>query len=176
MNRLITSVFAIGIALLLGPPAFCADLVGNVIDLQGRAVPGVEVVVQDTAGNIFGRATTDAAGHYEIAGLSPSTYDYTLNPLATGFKGGNAVSYLDRDGLTVNWKVSPVGDAVALASPGSKAVIAGDPFGLSMPEFISVLVLGTTVAAGGAVGGYGGAGGFSSSSSSPPAPPSSSSQ
>jgi len=36
---------------------------------------------------------------------------------------------------------------VALAAPGSQQEIAGDPFGLSMPEFISV-VCGVGVAAG----------------------------
>jgi hypothetical protein len=160
--------FALGLSfsLLVGlSPAFCADVVGTVMDLQGRPASGVKIVVRDTAGKIFGQATTDAKGHYAIAGLSPNTYDYTLNPLATGFKGGSAVSHLDSEGLTINWKVSNAGDATALATQGSKEALAGDPFGLSMGEFASVVVLGTAGVAAGVVGGYGAAGGFSGGSS-----------
>jgi len=178
MNKVIGSVCGIGIAMLLAlPSAFCADVVGTVLDLQQHPVSGVNIVVQDTTGKTFGQATTDAAGQYKISGLSPNTYDYMLNPLGTGFKGGSAVSYLDNNGLTMNWKVSNAGDAVALAAPGSQQEIAGDPFGLSMPEFISVVVLGVGVAAGASVIGYWAAGGFSNNSSGRPPiiPPSSAS-
>jgi hypothetical protein len=159
------------------PSAFCADVVGTVLDLQQHPVSGVNIVVQDSTGKTVGQATTDATGQYKIGGLSPNTYDYTLSP-GTGFKGGSAVSYLDNDGLTVNWKVSDTGDAVALAAQGSKQQIAGDPFGMSMPEFLSVVVLGVTVAGAGAVGGLAAAGEFNGSSSGPPPfiPPTSSSE
>ena len=177
MNRIIVSTFVIAISVLLRlPSAFGADVVGNVTDTGGHAVSGVKILVQDTTGKAAGEATTDAAGHYEIGNLLPNAYDYTLNPGTTGFKSGTAVSYLDKDGLTINWKVSKGDDASALATQGGKVAIAGDPFGLSMPEFVSVVALGALAAGAASVGGYAAAGGFSESSSSPPVvPPTSSS-
>src|SRR5580658_2566306 len=153
MKKAIVTGLGIFISLLFAlPSAFCAEVVGTVMDLQGRAVSDVKIVAQDGAGKICGQALTDAKGHYEISGLSPNTYDYTLNPLATGLKGGSAVSFLDTDGLTINWKVSKSGDAVALAAQGSNEALAGDPFGLSMPEFLEVLGVGTAVVTGGVLG------------------------
>jgi len=170
-SKLIFSALGLGLSLLVGlSSAFCADLVGSVMDLQGRPASGVKIVVRNTAGKVFGQAITDAKGHYSIGGLSPDTYDYTLDPLATGFKGGSAVSYLDSKGLTINWKVSNAGDAIALATQGSQEMLAGDPFGLSMGEFASVVVLGAGVVGAGVVGGYGAAGGFSGGSSAPASP------
>ena len=110
---------------------------------------------------VAGQAIADAKGHYAIGGLSPNTYNYTLDSLTTGFKGGSAVSYLDANGLTIDWKVSDANNALALATQGSKKVLAGDPFGLSMGEFASVVVLATAGVAAGVIGGYGAAGGFS---------------
>ena len=177
MNRIIVSTFVIAISVLLRlPSAFGADLVGNVTDPLGHPVSGVKILIQDTTGKTAGEATTDTQGHYEITNLSPNAYDYTLNAGTTGFKSGTAVSYLDKDGLTINWKVSKADAASALATQGSKVAIAGDPFGLSMPEFLSVVALGALGAGAASVGGYAAAGGFSSSSSPPPvAPPTSSS-
>lgn len=177
MNRIIVSTFLIGVSVLLRlPSAFGADLVGSVTDTGGHPVSGVKILVEDTTGKTAGEATTDALGHYQIGNLSPNAYDYTLNPGTTGFKSGTAVSYLDKDGLTINWKVSKADDASALATQGSKVAIAGDPFGLSMPEFLSVVTLGALGAGAASLGGYAAAGGFSSSSSPVPiAPPTSSS-
>lgn len=173
MKRLVVCALAIGLSFLIGTgSAICAEVAGMVTDSQGRPVGGVKIVVQNPAGKILAQAMTDAKGHYAIDGLSPDTYDYILNPLTTGFKGGSAVSHLGPAGLTVNWKVSDAANAVALATRGGKEAIAGDPFGLSMGEFASAVVLGAGVVAAGVVGGYGAAGGFSGSSG--PSPTSSS--
>jgi hypothetical protein len=170
MKQIVLTV-GLGIAFLLtASSAFCADVVGTISDLQGHPVSGVKIAAQDSAGKVVGQAIADAKGHYAIGGLSPNTYDCTLDPLTTGFKGGSAVSYLDSRGLIVDWKVSNTNDATALARQGNKQVLAGDPFGLSMGEFASVVVLGTAAIAAGVVGGYGAAGGFSSSPSSSPTP------
>ena len=161
MKRLIVTILGIGFSFFIAVSAICADVSGVVMDSQGHPVNGVKIAVQDPAGKFLNQAITDSKGHYAINGLSPGTYDYILEPLATGFKGGNAVSYLDSKGLTINWKVSNTGDAVALATEGGQQTLAGDPFGLSMGEFASVVVLGTAGVAAGVVGGYGAAGGFS---------------
>jgi hypothetical protein len=178
MKRLGVSAVGLGLLFLVAASsAFCADVMGTVTDPQGHPVGGVEIGVRDSAGKVVGKAIADAKGHYAISGLSPNTYNYTLNPLATRFKGGTVVSQLDSNGLTVDWKVSEGNNALAMATEGSKTALAGDPFGLSMGEFAGVVMLGAAVVAAGVVGGYGAAGGFSSSSSPTPtpSPPSSSS-
>jgi Carboxypeptidase regulatory-like domain len=144
--------------------AFCAEIAGTVADPQGHPVSGVKITVQEPAGKVVGQGIADAAGHYSIDGLAPNTYDFFLDPLTTGVKGGSGVSYLDANGLTIDWKVSDAKNA--LATPGSKQKVAGDPFGMSMEEFVSVTVLATAVVAGGVVGGYGAAGGFGEGHSS----------
>jgi hypothetical protein len=175
MKRLIVSTVGLGLLLLvMGSSAFCAEVVGSVSDLQGHPVSGVRIVVHDPAGKVLGQAIADAKGHYAIGGLLSRTYYYTLDPLTTHFKGGSVVSFLDSNGLTIDWKVSDGNSALAMATQGSKTVLAGDPFGLSMEEFAATVMLGTLVVAAGVIGGYGAAGGFSgeSTSSSPSSPPS----
>jgi hypothetical protein len=178
MKRLIVSVVGFGLLfLVIAPSAFCADVVGAVSDPQGNPVRGVEISVRDNAGKIVGKAMTDTKGHYAIGGLSPNVYNYTLDPFATPFKGGTVVSQLGSDGLSVDWRVSRANNALAMAKAGSTTALAGDPFGLSIGEFASVVMLGTGVVAAGVVGGCGAAGCFSESSSPTPrpSPPSSSS-
>ena len=169
MKRQVVSVLAIGLSILIaGSSAICADVSGVVTDSQGHPVAGLKIAVQGPGGKIVNQAITDSSGHYAISGLPPDTYDYVLEPLGKGFKGGNAVAYLDSKGLTINWKVSRAGDAVALATQGGQEQLAGDPFGLSMGEFASAIVLGTAGAVAGVVGGYGAAGGFSGGPSNHP--------
>jgi hypothetical protein len=124
--------------------------------------------------HVAGRAVTDASGKYWITGLKSDTYHYVLDPLQSGYKGGNAVSYLDSEGLTLDWKISRTAQAIALASPGSSELgFARDPFGLTAGQFAGVVLAGASVLSGVVVGGVSAAGGFGSSSSSPSGPPSS---
>jgi hypothetical protein len=168
MKKSIISTLTMGLLLLIGTSsAICADVSGVVTDSQGRGVGGIGIAARDSAGKIVSQAVTDSNGHYAISGLSPDAYDYVLKPLATGFKGGDAVSYLDSKGLTINWKVSDATDAIAMAAQDGPQQIAGDPFGMSMGEFASVIGLGTAGVAAGVVGGYGAAGGFSGGSDHP---------
>ncbi|MBF6569640.1 MAG: carboxypeptidase regulatory-like domain-containing protein [Candidatus Binataceae bacterium] len=163
LGTMIASLFLLATA----TPVLCADVVGMVSDLRGNPVPGVQIAAKTVAGKVVERALTTADGKYKLPGLDTGTYDYELNPLQTGFKGGDAVSYLDSKGITINWKLSDASNAVALATQGAGETLAGDPFGLTMGEFASVVVLGTAAAAAGAVGGYGAAGGFSSDTAHP---------
>jgi hypothetical protein len=168
LMRLCKFVFGVLFLWLIPGIGFCAGVVGTVSDTQRRAVGGVEVTVQNPAGKVFGRATSDLQGHYQITGLAPDTYQYILNPLGSGFKGGTGVCYLGSKGITIDWKVSRDAPAFALASPGTADEIAGDPFGYSAAEFASLVTLGAGVVATGVVSGYGAAGGFSSGSTASP--------
>lgn len=168
-----TTLFALLGAVLLSAvgvkPGFCANVAGTVVDARDNAVANVAIVVTSRAGRILGKDLTDASGRYRITGLAPGVYVYTLNPLASGFKGGNAVASLSPAGLTMNWKVSKTGSALAFAKRlksdqlAQRGVnqIAGDPFGYSPGEFAGLVGLGVSAVAAGVVGGYGAAGGFS---------------
>lgn len=155
--------------MVVAQPGFCADVVGTVADSQAHPVANVRIVVTNRAGKFFGKGRTDATGRYRITSLAPGVYVYTLDPLASGFRGGNAVAPLRYAGLTVNWEVSKVGPALAFAKRSkSKRLaqrgagqLAGDPFGYSPGEFASIVTLGAGLVAAGVVGGYGAAGGFS---------------
>lgn len=51
---------------------------GQVV-LDGRPVPGIEVMAQGVRGNGYGTATTDAQGRFRMARLSPAGYNVGLN-------------------------------------------------------------------------------------------------
>jgi hypothetical protein len=157
------SILVAGLSLLFGglSPALCANLTGVVTNLQGQPVSGMQIVVQNPAKQVLGKAITNASGHYEVGSLSPNTYAYTLNPMNTGYKGGSAISYCGSKGLIINWKVSNNRGALAMAAPGGTG-------GLTGWEVASTVVLGAAVLGGAAVGAYGAAGGFSGNSNSTP--------
>ncbi len=166
MRKLAATAVAALFVLGTATSGLCADVAGTVSDSKGNPVPGVKITAQIPNGKAVGEALVDANGKYRINGLAPGTYDYALNPLQTGFKGGTAVSYLGSKGLTINWKLSPKAPAIALAMEGMGVPLAGDPFGYSAGEFASLVALAVSGVAGGVVGGYAAAGGFSSSGGS----------
>lgn len=147
--------------------ALCADITGTVSDISGTPIANVQLSARDNSGKSAGMALTDSRGKYRIGGLSPANYTCLLDPLASGFKGGDAVAALGHKGLTINWKVSADAPALALASEGTDEELAGDPFGFSAGEFAALVVAGTGLIAGGVLGGIAAAGGFSGSPASP---------
>src|SRR6266851_7495823 len=167
---LLKTVLVPALFCLIPRVAVCASVVGIISDTKDHPVNAVEIAAQNSAGKVFGRAKSDLQGHYQITGLAPGTYQFVLNPLATGLKGGSGVSYLDPKGLTINWKASAHAMALAMANPGIPGQIAGDPFGYSPGEFAALVTLGAGVIAAAVIGGYGAAGGFSGGA--PPTSPS----
>jgi hypothetical protein len=173
MRRLVLAVLGAGILSILGVPrVFCADVVGIVADTQGRPVANVRILVKNMGNNTLGEAHSNANGQYKVTGLGPGLYTYTLDPGASGFKGGDAVSYLGPKGLTIDWHLSATNAAVALASEGAGTMLAGDPFGFTAMEFTGIVLGSGALIGGGVAGGLAASGGFSGSSSGPPASPS----
>jgi len=98
--------------------AYAADLTGTVTNRLGQPVPGVQISLKDAAGKTLGQKITDSRGHYAFKTVAPGKYQYVLDPLSTGLKGGSAASNIDASGSTIDWRVSSNMLAVAAALPG----------------------------------------------------------
>jgi hypothetical protein len=159
---------ALVLLMVAARPGLCADLAGLVVDSANHPVAHVKIVVGSMTGKVLSETETGVEGRYQITGLAPGTYKYAVEPLASRFKGGNAVAYLGSRGLTINWRLSATAAAIASAAEGAEVAIADDPFGFSPLTFGALVAGGVAALAGGVVGGYAAAGGFSG----PPASPS----
>jgi Carboxypeptidase regulatory-like domain len=165
------TVFAGLIAMMLAAAnasvALCAEVSGTVTDATGAVVAKVRLSATDSSGKSAGNALTDVQGKYRIAGLSPGTYVFVLDPLSSGFKGGNGLAQLNEKGLTIDWKISAASPALALARQDASEALAGDPFGFTAAEFAGLVGAAGGVITSGVVGGMAAAGGFSGASASP---------
>jgi hypothetical protein len=168
------SLLVLGIAFtwaLAVQEALCADVAGLVADGQGRPVAGVRIVVKNVQNKVSKEAPSNSDGRYQVTGLKPGVYTYILDPAGSGFKGGDAVSYLGSKGLTIDWHLSTSSSAIALASDATGSLAAGDPYGFTDQEYTGVVLGSAGLVAGGVAGGLAASGAFSGSSSSPPASP-----
>jgi uncharacterized protein YfaS (alpha-2-macroglobulin family) len=101
--------------------ASSADIVGRVANDAGQPAAGVQVSVIDSSGTSAGSVTSDAEGAYEIRDLKPGTYTLVL-------KGQSVMSYLPKEGLTVNWGLPRNAPPLAVGKVGaspSAAVASG---------------------------------------------------
>src|SRR6202166_3610204 len=99
--------------------AFAASVGGTVASSQGQPLSGVQVIVKDAGGKVIGQGATGDGGVYDITGLQPGNYNFTLDPGSTGYQGQTVASYVGPDGICLNWGVSTTSPAVATAQPGS---------------------------------------------------------
>jgi len=74
------------LALVLGVPAMVltqtsntGTVLGNISDPSGAVIPGVDIVLQDTATRETRSAITNENGHYTFVGLRPGTYSLTAS-------------------------------------------------------------------------------------------------
>jgi len=86
--------------------AISGDLVGNVLDASGAAIPNVTVTAINTATNVKFAGTTNTSGEYRIGNLPPGSYDVsaTLKGFATATLKGVAID-LNRT-TTANLKLA----------------------------------------------------------------------
>lgn len=99
-------------ALAAATSASSADIVGRVTNDAGEPAAEVQVSALNSSGASAGSATSDSEGAYEIRDLKPGTYTLVL-------KGQSVVSYLPKEGLTVNWGLSPNGPPLAVGKVGA---------------------------------------------------------
>jgi len=128
--RKITSIsLVLAYLILMSKTAMTASAGGAVAGAQKQPAIGVHVTATDAAGHVVGQATTGSSGAYDIQGLQPGNYNFTLDPGSSGFQGQTVASYVGPDGICLNWGVSATSPAVATAQPGSTcAALAGDPW------------------------------------------------
>jgi hypothetical protein len=117
-GTLILSLFS---WLMFVSAAFCSDITGVVTDNQGKPVPGAQITVANSQGQVVGSATTNKTGQYCINGIQPGLYKDSVTPPAqTGLKAGTVKASLSTEGLTNNWSVSPITIAMSSANkPGA---------------------------------------------------------
>ena len=105
--------------------AMAASVGGTVAGSQGQSVSGIEVIVKDASGKVVGQGAPGGSGMYDISGLQPGNYNFTLDPGSSGYQGQTVASYVGPDGICLNWGVSSTSPAVATAQPGSTCGAAG---------------------------------------------------
>jgi hypothetical protein len=98
-----------------GASAWCADLVGRVLNSHGEPVSGVTVSVVNAADVEAGKGVSNANGGYAISNLKPGAYKLNIVP------GQWLMSYIGENGLTVNWGLAPHSPPVAVATQGTAA-------------------------------------------------------
>src|ERR1700746_285166 len=112
--------------------AMAASVGGTVAGPQGQPLTGVQVIVKDASGHVIGQGAPGSGGVYDIQGLQPGNYNFTLDPGSSGYQGQTVASYVGPDGICLNWGLSTTSPAVATAQPGTTcdppaAAAAWDP-------------------------------------------------
>jgi hypothetical protein len=123
---LLALAFAVG----MSAAAMAASVGGTVASSQGQPLTGVQVIVKDASGHVIGQGAPGSGGVYDIQGLQPGNYNFTLDPGSSGYQGQTVASYVGPDGICLNWGVSMTSPAVATAQPGATcqaAAAAWDP-------------------------------------------------
>jgi hypothetical protein len=115
---------ALGIFVLPARTARAASVVGIVTNTLGTSVQGVRISALNSGGKTVGQGLSAVDGRYAIDKLPNGQYVFKLDPLATGVKPGEGVGYLSDKGLTIDWKVSRDGEALAEATIGNGSTSA----------------------------------------------------
>lgn len=117
---LLALVFVAG----MSAAAMAASVGGTVAGSQGQSVSGIQVIVKDASGKIVGQGAPGSGGVYDISGVQPGNYNFTLDPGSSGYQGQTVASYVGPDGICLNWGVSTTSPAVATAQPGATCQVA----------------------------------------------------
>lgn len=112
-------LLAVAFGMGMSASAMAVSVGGAVAGSQGQSIAGTQVIVKDAAGHVISQGGTSASGTYDIPGLQPGNYTFTLDPGSTGYQGQTVASYVGPDGICLNWGVSTTSPAVATAQPGS---------------------------------------------------------
>lgn len=119
MKKSCSVLLALAFVVGMSVTAMAASVGGTVAGSQGQPLSGVQVIVKDASGHVVGQGAPGSTGVYDISGLQPGNYNFTLDPGSSGYQGQTVASYVGPDGICLNWGVSTTSPAVATAQPGS---------------------------------------------------------
>jgi len=97
---------------------------GTVLNSTGSPAAGVHLVAVDSNHEVIGSGVTDINGGYRITPVKEGTYGLQLKELAGSYEGGETTVDLAATGLTVDWIVFTVAQAIPLV-PNSLTVDEG---------------------------------------------------
>ena len=114
------TAFCYGVPMAYGQTSSTGQLVGDITDPSGAAIPKANVTVKETATGESRTVTTDRVGHYVVPLLPPGTY--SLLASAPGFASGssNGITVPAATSTTVNLQLS-VGTAEQTVTVESNA-------------------------------------------------------
>ncbi|HVB78665.1 MAG TPA: hypothetical protein VNE82_01810 [Candidatus Binataceae bacterium] len=124
MKKSFSVLFVLAFVVGMSAAAMAASVGGTVAGSQGQSVSGIQVIAKDASGHVIGQGAPGSGGVYDISGLKPGNYNFTLDPGSSGFQGQTVASYVGPDGICLNWGVSTTSPAVATAQPGSTCQLA----------------------------------------------------
>jgi hypothetical protein len=131
--------------------ARAASVGGTVASSQGQPLTGIQVIAKDASGHVIGQGAPGSGGVYDIQGLQPGNYNFTLDPGSSGYQGQTVASYVGPDGICLNWGVSTTSPAVATAQPGTTCQAAAAAAAWDPAPWVgagAVLVGGTAIGVG----------------------------
>lgn len=96
-----------------------ANILGLVLDPQGRPIEGAAVSARDEQDRLVARAETNQEGIYLMECLDPDQYQLSFDPASTGLQQQTAGADLTSAGLVVNWAASATASTVSLMRPGT---------------------------------------------------------
>jgi hypothetical protein len=131
MRKSWSVLLAVTFVVKMSAAASAASVGGTMASSQGQPLTGVQVIVKDASGHVIGQGAPGSGGGYDIQGLQPGNYNFTLDPGSSGYQGQTVASYVGPDGICLNWGLSTTSPAVATAQPGTTcdppAAAAWDP-------------------------------------------------
>lgn len=119
MKKSCSILLALALGVGISAAAMAVSVAGTVAGSQGQSFAGAQIIVKDASGHVVGQGTIGSNGAYDISGLPPGNYNFTLAPGSSGIQGETVASYVGADGICLNWGVSTTSPAVATAQPGS---------------------------------------------------------
>ena len=125
----LTAVAALAASLAAPRNAAAQEMHGVVSGPEGAPIPGVVVMLLDSASSAAARALTDAAGAYRLR--APAAGRYRVRTLRIGFRATTSDVVELRAGEDVSRPIALVGipldlDTIRVVSKGSSCRIAGD--------------------------------------------------
>jgi hypothetical protein len=133
---------------LEGNDSPAANISGTMLDLAGKPLAGIDIIVRDATDKLVGRSTTNELGRYCVTDLLPGRYTISKSSGGAPLAGETFVAEVPLEGLTVDWRVA-ANSVLAIASgPAMPSCCAQFLAGLYPPPQMTIGNLSAIGAAG----------------------------